>query len=82
MTVRSEEKNVLDAGANPAISTSRVEDSPRNLFYTEREWSRLVGYGKPPDAHHLCNNVRDGYPMGMNSFDRASSTQADSPKDD
>ena len=82
MTVRSEEKDVLDVGANPTISTNRIEDCPRNLFYTEREWSRLVGYGNPPDAHHLCNNVRDGYPMGMNSFDRASSTQADSPKDD
>jgi len=82
MTVGSEGKDALDAGANPAISTNRIEDSPRNLFYTEREWSRLVGWGKPSDAHHLCSNVRDGYPTGMNSFDRASSTQADSPKDD
>ena len=82
MTVGSEEKNVLDVGANPTISTNRLEDQPRNLFYTEREWSRLVGYGRPPDAHHLCNDVRDGYQTGMNSFDRAQSTQADSPKDD
>jgi hypothetical protein len=82
MTVGSEKKNVLDVGANPTISTNRVEDSPRNLFYTEREWSRLVGWGNSPDAHHLCNNVRDGYPTGMKSFDKASSTQADSPKDD
>ena len=67
MTVGSEEKNALDAGANPAIST-RLVDSPRNLFYTEREWSRAVGWGLPPE--------------GMNSFDRASSTQTDSPKDD
>jgi len=72
MTVGSEEKKVLDAGANPAISTKSS--------YTEREWSRLVGWGNPPDAHHLCNDVRDGYPTGMNSFDRAQSTQADSPK--
>jgi len=82
MTVRSEEKNVLDGGANPPISTNRLIDEPRNLFYTEREWSRTVGWGNPPDAHHLCNDVRDGYPTGMNSFDRAQSTQADSPKDD
>ena len=82
MTVGSEEKKVLDAGANPAISTNSTLDQPRNLFYTEREWARLVGWGNPPDAHHLCSNVRDGYPKGMNSFDRAQSTQADSPKDD
>ena len=67
MTVRSEGKNVLDVGANPTISTKLI-DSPRNLFYTEREWSRLVGWGSPPE--------------GMTSFDRASSTQTDSPKDD
>ncbi len=68
MTVGSDGKDALDAGANPAISTNRLIDSPRNLFYTEREWSRAVGWGLPPE--------------GMNSFDRASSTQADSPKDD
>jgi len=68
MTVRSEENNALDGGANPPISTNKTVDSPRNLFYTEREWSRLCGWGSPPE--------------GMNSFDRASSTQADSPKDD
>ena len=67
MTVGSDGKNALDVGANPTISTKLV-DSPRNLFYTEREWSRLVGWGNPPE--------------GMNSFDRASSTQTDSPKDD
>jgi hypothetical protein len=82
MTVGSEEKNVLDVGANPTISTNRLIDEPRNLFYTEREWSRTVGWGNPPDAHHLCSNARDGYPTGMNSFDRAQSKQADSPKDD
>jgi len=82
MTVGSEEKNVLDGGANPPISTTRLIDEPRNLFYTEREWGRLVGYGSPPDAHHLCSDVRDGYPTGMNSFDRAQSKPADSPKDD
>ena len=81
MTVGSEEKKVLDGGANPPIST-RLIDEPRNLFYTERGWSRSVGWGHPPDAHHLCSDVRDGYPTGMNSFDRAQSTQADSPKDD
>ena len=67
MTVGSEGKNVLDVGANPTIST-KLEDSPRNLFYTEREWSRAVGWGLPPE--------------GMNSFDRAKSTGTDSPKDD
>lgn len=67
MTVGSEGKNALDAGASPAISTKLI-DSPRNLFYTEREWSRTVGWGNPIE--------------GMNSFDRAKSTQADSPKDD
>ena len=82
MTVGSEEKNVLDVGAYPTISTNRLEDEPRNLFFTEREWSRLVGWGNLPDAHHLCSNVRDGYPTGMNSFDRAQSKPADSPKDD
>ena len=76
MTVRSEEKDVLDVGANPTISTNNKN------YYSQREWERLVGWGRVPDAHHLCNIVRDGYPMGMNSFDRASSTQADSPKDD
>lgn len=68
MTVGSDGKDALDAGANPAISTNRLIDSPRNLFYTEREWSRAVGWGLPPE--------------GMNSFDRASSTQTDSPKGD
>ena len=67
MTVGSEANDALDGGAIPPISTKLV-DSPRNLFYTEREWSRLVGWGNPSE--------------GMNSFDRASSTQADSPKDD
>ncbi len=68
MTVRSEGKDVLDVGANPTISTTRLVDSPRNLFYTEREWSRAVGWGLPPE--------------GMNSFDKAKSTGTDSPKDD
>ena len=68
MTVGSDGKNALDVGANPTISTNKTVDSPRNLFYTEREWSRLVGWGSPPE--------------GMTSFDRASSNQADSPKDD
>lgn len=72
MTVGSEKKDVLDAGANPAISTNRLVDSPRNLFYTEREWSRSVGWGPVPPERST----------GMNSFDRASSTQADSSKDD
>lgn len=67
MTVGSEGKDVLDVGANPTISTTRLEDSPRNLFYTEREWSRAVGWGSPE---------------GMNSFDKAKSTLTDSPKDD
>jgi len=69
MTVRSEANDALDGGAIPPISTNRLVDMPRNLFYTEREWSRLVGWGNPPNE-------------GMNSFDRASSTQTDSPKDD
>ena len=38
MIVRSEEKSVLDAGANPAISTK----------YTQREWDRVVGWGTVP----------------------------------
>ena len=66
MTVGSEGKDALDAGANPAISTKLI-DSPRNLFYTEREWSRVCGWGSPE---------------GMTSFDRAKSTGTDSPKDD
>ena len=68
MIVRSEEKSVLDAGAIPAISTNRLEDEPRNLFYTEREWSRLVGWGNPPE--------------GMTSFDRAKSNGTDDPRGD
>ena len=67
MTVGSEANDALDGGAIPPISTKLI-DSPRNLFYTEREWSRLVGWGNPPE--------------GMTSFDRASSNQTDSPKDD
>jgi len=72
MTVGSEGNDALDAGANPAISTSSIDNMPRNLFYTEREWGRLVGWGTVPIERTL----------GMNSFDSASSTQADSPKDD
>lgn len=73
MTVRSEGKDVLDAGANPAISTN-IENFQYhcNLFYTDREWSRSIGWGPVPPERT----------MGMNSFDRASSIQADSPKDD
>lgn len=67
MTVGSEEKDVLDAGANPAISTNKIFELNCNLFYTEREWNRAVGWGLPE---------------GMNSFDNASSNRADSPKDD
>ncbi len=68
MTVGSEANDALDVGANPTTSTNRTMDMPRNLFYTEREWSRLVGWGSPGE--------------GVTSFDRASSTRADSPKDD
>ena len=70
MTVGSEGKDALDAGANPAISTNNQEPFhlESNLFYTEREWARLVGWGSPS--------------KGMNSFDRAKSTGTDSPKDD
>lgn len=67
MTVRSEGKDVLDVGANPTISTNKVFQYHCNLFYTEREWARVVGWGSPE---------------GMNSFDRAKSTGTDSPKDD
>ena len=76
MTVRSEGNDALDAGANPAISTSSIDNMPRNLFYTEREWGRLVGWGNPPTC------TVNSFDAGMNSFDSASSTQADSPKDD
>jgi len=67
MTVRSDEKNVLDAGANPAISTK-----PESYYYSENEWNKMVGWGTVPDYRT----------RGMNSFDRAQSTEADSPKDD
>ena len=66
MIVRSEEKSVLDAGANPAISTKQ------DYYYTEREWDRLVGYGPIPKERI----------KGMNSFDRAKSNQADDPRGD
>jgi hypothetical protein len=75
MTVRSEANDALDGGAIPPISTKLI-DSPRNLFYTEREWSRAVGWGLPPGC------TPNSFDTGMTSFDRASSTQADSPKDD
>ena len=48
-------------------SNEPFDYGPRNFFYTEREWSRAVGWGQPE---------------GMNSFDRAKSTGTDSPKDD
>ena len=70
MTVGSEGKDALDAGANPAISTNEPFDySPRNLFYTEREWDRAVGWGCVPE----------GRTTGMNSFDRAKNNGTDSP---
>lgn len=73
MIVRSEEKNVLDGGAIPPISTNKESFQLHcNLFYTEREWSRSVGWGTVPPERT----------MGMTSFDRAQSTQADDPKDD
>ena len=68
MTVGSEGKDALDVGANPTISTK--------VRYTEREWSRAVGWGYPP----TCD--MNSFDTGMNSFDRATSIQADSPKDD
>ena len=52
MTVRSEEKNVLDVGANPTISTNRY-------FYTQREWDREVGYGSVPNERSLGMNSFD-----------------------
>jgi hypothetical protein len=63
MIVRSEEKSVLDAGANPAISTKQ------GYYYTEREWDRSVGWGSVPIERTT----------GMNSFDRAKSNGADDP---
>ena len=73
MIVRSEEKSVLDAGANPAISTKQESFSMScNLFYTEREWSRSIGWGTVPPERTL----------GMNSFDRAKSNGVDDPKGD
>ena len=65
MTVRSDEKNVLDAGANPAISTKS-----ENYYYSEQEWNKMVGWDRVPDYRT----------KGMNSFDRAQSIQTDSPK--
>ena len=76
MTVRSDENDALDAGANPAISTRDLFVYKCNLFYTEREWSRTVGWGTPP----TCD--MNTFDKGMNSFDKASSTPTDSPKDD
>lgn len=64
MIVRSEGKSVLDAGANPAISTKQ------SYYYTQREWDRVVGYGTVPVERSL----------GMTSFDRAKSTGTDDPK--
>lgn len=70
MIVRSEGKNVLDGGANPPISTKL--DS---YYYTEHEWSTGIGWGTVPDYRNKSNT-------GMNSFDKAQSTQTDDPKDD
>lgn len=67
MIVGSEEKNVLDGGAIPPISTKKDSFQLHcNLFYTEREWSRMCGWGNAN--------------TGMTSFDRAQSTQTDDPK--
>jgi len=63
MIVRSEEKSVLDAGANPAISTKQ------SYYYTQREWDRLVGWGTVPIERST----------GMTSFDRAKSNGTDDP---
>ena len=68
MTVRSEEKNVLDAGSIPAVSNNETTQYDRNLFFTEREWSRTVGWGNPP--------------VGTTGFDKAQSIQTDSSQDD
>lgn len=67
MIVRSEEKNVLDAGAIPATSTK--SDS---YYYSENEWNKMVGWGSVPDYRT----------KGVTSFDRAKSTQADDPTGD
>lgn len=64
MTVRSEEKNVLDAGSIPAVSNNtELFQYDRNLFFTEREWSRIVGWGNPS--------------VGTIGFDKTQSTQTD-----
>ena len=68
MTVRSEAKVALDGGANPPISTK-----PDNFYYTEHQWSRGIGWGTVPE-------YRNKDAAGMNSFDRAVNTQADSSK--
>jgi hypothetical protein len=66
MIVGSEEKNGLDVGANPTISTNKT------YYYSEQEWSKTIGWGKVPDDRNL----------GMTSFDRAASTQVDDPPGD
>jgi len=66
MIVRSEEKSVLDAGANPAISTKQ------SYYYSQREWDRSVGWGAVPTERST----------GMTSFDRAKSNGADDPRGD
>lgn len=66
MTVRSEEKSALDVGSIPTASSNNASFNYQcNLFFTEREWSRIVGWGNPS--------------MGATGFDRAKSTRTDSP---
>ena len=74
MIVRSEEKNVLDVGAIPTTSTKQEPFTTLkcNLFYTESEWGRAIGWGTVPDYRA----------MGVTSFDRAKSIQADDSKGD
>lgn len=66
MTVRSEEKSVLDEGSIPSASSNiRPFNYECNLFFTDREWSRIVGWGNPS--------------MGATGFDRTTSTRTDNP---
>ena len=67
MIVRSEEKSVLDVGAIPTTSTK-----PESYYYSENEWNKMVGWGTVPDYRA----------MGVTSFDRAKSIQADDSKGD
>ena len=57
----TEQVDVSDAGAVPATSTNSRKEYQgifdfskvmNHYYYTQREWDRVVGYGKVPDERN------------------------------